>query len=42
MLAVTLVKPPLVREGRETRVLDDCAQGGQLVVDQENLGSDEM
>ncbi len=41
MLAVSLVQPPLVREGRETRVLDDCAQRGQLVVDQENLGREE-
>lgn len=37
MLAVGLVEPPLVRQGREARVLDDCAQRGQLVVDQENL-----
>ena len=42
MLSVTLVEPPLVREGRKTRVLDDCAKGGQLVVDQENLRGDEM
>ena len=37
MLAVALVQPALVGEGREAGVLDDGAQARQLVVDQQNL-----
>ena len=37
MLAVALVQPALVGEGREAGVLHDGAQTRQLVVDQQNL-----
>ena len=37
MLAVALVQPALVGEGREAGVLHDGAEAWQLVVDQQNL-----